>query len=232
MKYRLLAAVLALGSAVQAEVVFEDVQIYESHQDREFTLNYSGALQLCIKIPGGGEVNLHAQCSVRGGCLKLSDKTNRRSYGYTRHIITVDYDENAAGQLDFTVKNDFDVAQRIAVTAFAPNPSVDESFELPAGEKRSFTVRRDTPTALFARVNAQNVKQLDALCSPTSNCLKLEYFDAESGQWSWVASNAGIGKNLPASASGEIEFRVVNEYPAAVSVRATASDVTPAACQW
>ena len=84
----------------------------------------------------------------------------------------------------------------------------------------------------FADIPVKNLTRLIEACKPKSNCLKVEFYDINFKSWSWVSSNSGVGKTLKPDANGEITFRVVNEYPMPVNIRATAADVKPKSCEW
>lgn len=232
MKLLIASLLIATSALARAEVIMKDLHTYKPGERKAFTLNWTNALQLCVKIPAADHRSLRKQCSKRGGCLRLSDKTNHRSYGYDRHIITVDYDSIKGGKLNFAVSNEYDGPHDIAVTAFNPNLVVDESFKLPSGKTKTFKVKSARSLAVFARIPVRNVNPLVKACEPKSNCLKIEFYDENLKSWSWAASTSGVGKTLSPDKNGEIAFRVVNEYPMAIDVQATAGDIKPASCEW
>lgn len=229
----LIAALLATTSALaHAEVLMKDQHSYKPGERKAFTLNWKKALALCVKIPTADHRSLAKQCSKRGGCLRLSDKTHHRSYGYDSHIITVDYDSIEGGKLNFSVSNEYDNPQEISVTAFNPNLLVDERFKLASGKTKALKVKSDKDLAVFAQIPVKNANPLTEACKPKSNCLKIEFYDKNLKSWSWAASTSGIGKTLSPDENGEIAFKVVNEYPIAINVRATAGDIKPKSCEW
>ena len=229
----LLATLMVITSTLtHAEVIMEDIHDYKSGETKVFSLDWDKELELCIKIPEADRNSLKQQCSKRGGCLRLSDKTNNKSYGYTRHIITVNYEKIEGGKLDFTVSNKFDSLQQISVTAFNPNFLINNNFDLSPGNVEEFKVKSEKELAVFADIPVKNVTRLIEACKPKSNCLKVEFYDTNIKSWSWVSSNSGVGKTLKPDANSEIAFRVVNEYPMPVNIRATAADVKPRSCEW
>ena len=232
MKYYIVILAAIISGASHAEIILENSHSYKSGEKKVFSLDWSTALQLCIKIPGADRELLKKQCSVRGGCLSISDRTHNQGYGYNRHIVTIEYDEIEGGKLDFSVSNKFDTLQNIDVTAFNPNHQIDEIFDLPSGSRKEFKVNSNVELAVFSRIQVDNVNPLDEACSPKQNCLKLEYFDNTLKSWLWVASNGGVGTTLPPDENDEIIFRVLNEYPMSINVRATASDIEPKSCEW
>lgn len=232
MKCFIIIIIFLISDLTYTETILNDSQSYKPGEKKVFSLDWSKALQLCIKIPNTNRKILKKQCSKPGGCLNVSDKTNSRSYGYNRHIITVDYDEIKGGKLDFVVSNRFDVPHNIDVIAFNPNYQIDETFDLPASKSKEFKASSTKPLAIFASIQVDNSNPLDEACSPKSSCLKVEYYDSSFKSWLWVASNSGVGKTLPPDENGEIKFRVVNAYPMSINVRVTASDIKPKTCEW
>jgi hypothetical protein len=236
MKYLGVLLVFVVSSFSHAESILQESHNYEPGEDRKYSLDWASALQLCVKIPKADHKQLKTQCSKRGGCLRISDKTNGRSYGYNRHIVTVNYDEVQGGTLDFVVSNEFDTPQNIEVTAFNPNYRIDEVFDMLPGARKEFVASSNEALAVFARIQVDNVKALVAACRSNRACLKVEYYDDSrkswSKSWSWVASNSGVGKTLSPDEKSQVRFRVVNDYPMGISVRATASDIKPKTCEW
>ncbi|MCP4486457.1 MAG: hypothetical protein GY820_03925 [Gammaproteobacteria bacterium] len=176
MKYLIILAVLISGVG-HAEIVMQDSHYYNSGEKKTFSLDWSKALQLCIKIPDVDLELLKKQCHVRGGCLRVSDRTNKKGYGYNRHFLTVTYNDISDGKLDFIVSNEFDSSQNIAVTAFNPNHQVDEIFDLTPGSRKEYKVNSSNELSIFASIQVDNVNPLDEACKPKHSCLKLEYFD-------------------------------------------------------